>query len=58
MVGEKFALGGLVGRRNYAFGQKNEQDLIQERERDSSPVIINSFLLLMKKLHLVSWLRC
>ena len=52
MPGERFALDGLVGRRK-AYVQKNVWVLFQERERESSPVIINSFLLLKKKLHLV-----
>ena len=52
MPGERFSLGGLGGRRK-AYVQKSEWVLFQERERKSCPVIINSFLLLTKKLHLV-----
>ena len=41
-----------MGRRK-AYVQKNEWVLFQERERESSSVSINSFLLLTKELHLV-----
>ena len=54
MLDDRFALGGLVGSRQLSICSKKWVGLVpRERERESSPVIINSFLLLTKKFHLV-----